>query len=261
MKKQSGFSLVSVMVASALVGGLALGVMHITNNVSQGQSSAQALQDETELINEVRMILENERFCRVSLAGEGPHGFPTRPVIFKKSQIDSNKGLPFELFLSDQEGEKRTMLKFSAKDPTYSTHGKVTIKSIELKMTNGKGFDYEKSLSHSDMGDIVLVLERQVTQKTTRHKEYRFPVMLGMSTNATGSTTILDCKGFAPQGQTSDQMFYLCPAGTGGWNPAGSWRYYGCTGQITTQSTCRNIHHPNSQNRPCTPIGKIIVKP
>ncbi|MCB9497000.1 MAG: hypothetical protein H6686_08980 [Fibrobacteria bacterium] len=50
---------------------------------------------------------------------------------------------------------------------------------------------------------------------------------------------------------------YRCPKGTGGWNPGGSWGSYGCQGQISSESHCSNIEHPNIQNRECTPLGTI----
>ncbi|TDP74072.1 hypothetical protein [Roseateles toxinivorans] len=52
-------------------------------------------------------------------------------------------------------------------------------------------------------------------------------------------------------------VVYQCPIGTQGWNPGGAWGYYGCQGQITTNSNCTNIEYPNNQTLNCTPIGSI----
>ena len=54
---------------------------------------------------------------------------------------------------------------------------------------------------------------------------------------------------------------FQCPYGTDGWNPGGSWASYGCNGQISNYSVCRNIEFPHEQIRNCTPIGKLKVFP
>lgn len=50
---------------------------------------------------------------------------------------------------------------------------------------------------------------------------------------------------------------YQCPNGSNGWNPGGSWGFYGCKGQITTSPTCDNIEYPYRQVLECTPLGNL----
>lgn len=58
--------------------------------------------------------------------------------------------------------------------------------------------------------------------------------------------------------ETAPTVFvYQCPNGTQGWNPGGAWGSYGCTGQITTNSTCSNIEYPHVQVLSCTPLGNL----
>ncbi|WP_275183458.1 hypothetical protein [Citrobacter freundii] len=50
---------------------------------------------------------------------------------------------------------------------------------------------------------------------------------------------------------------YQCPNGSDGWGPGGAWGFYGCQGQITTESTCLNIEYPHKQTRQCLKLGKM----
>jgi hypothetical protein len=52
---------------------------------------------------------------------------------------------------------------------------------------------------------------------------------------------------------------YQCPSGKAP-NTAlkgGPWAFYGCTGQITSQSTCQNIEWPTQETRECESIGRM----
>ncbi|PIR28810.1 MAG: hypothetical protein COV38_13985, partial [Bdellovibrionales bacterium CG11_big_fil_rev_8_21_14_0_20_38_13] len=91
---QRGFSLVSVMVAAGLVGGLALAVMQITKNSQTGLKFAESISDEIDLRENIKAIVSNPSFCRLSIAGNGAEGSPSSPVIFKKNLNDQdNEGL------------------------------------------------------------------------------------------------------------------------------------------------------------------------
>lgn len=191
--KEKGFSLTSVLVGAALLGALSLGVMQVMKNISQGQSYVKTTADEMELRTEIRMLLDEERFCRVSLAGNGAAA-PTTPVTFKKSEIDQdNEGLVFELWLSNQTGDARTIKKFSATDSTKNQYGKLKITSMKLVMNNGTGSNYDPNPVHVDLGEIRVSIEKQVSESQTRSIPLKFPVMVGMSTAADGVTTILSC--------------------------------------------------------------------
>lgn len=58
---------------------------------------------------------------------------------------------------------------------------------------------------------------------------------------------------------STSQQIYICPAGkTPGVNPGGgAWGFYGCQGQVTTQSTCVNIEYPWSEIRTCSARGQM----
>ena len=186
-----GFSLVGVMVAVGLLGAVSLGVMHLMKNIQQGQSFAKSSADEIELRTEIRMILDDDKFCKVSLAGEGPSGLPIPPVTFQKKNIDEpSEGIDVELWLSDFKGEKRTSKKFSAKDTAKSTYGRLKITSMKLIMNNQTGINYPESSWHTDIGEVRVKIEKSDEK---RHINMVFPVVVGMSTNAGGETTIYSC--------------------------------------------------------------------
>lgn len=191
---EKGFSLTSVLVAAALLGAVALGVMQVMKNIGQGQSFAKTVADEMELRTEIRMLLDEERFCRVSLAGNGPLGTPTTPVTFQKTSIDQDgEGLDVELWLSNQTGLNRTQKKFSASDTTVNKYGKLKIISMKLLMNNQTGINYSASPYHMDMGEILVKAEKSVSETQTPIIPMKFPVMVSMSTASDGTSTLLSC--------------------------------------------------------------------
>jgi len=51
---------------------------------------------------------------------------------------------------------------------------------------------------------------------------------------------------------------FRCPTGKSpGWGPGGACGSYGCEGQISTNSTCKNIEYPHEDVRACEPIGSL----
>jgi hypothetical protein len=66
------------------------------------------------------------------------------------------------------------------------------------------------------------------------------------------------------ESQSTGASFYQCPefASHGpGSIGGGSWGFYGCQGQITTQSTCSVIEFPSRKDYSCTPVGKLRIVP
>lgn len=211
MINNKGFSLVSVMVAAGLLGGLAIGVMQLFENINKGQNFAQSIADELDLRSEVNLILGNEKHCRISLAGEGDKGSPTTPVTFSKSNIDdATEGLDIELFLANQDGNARTLKKLSSSDVSKNKFGKLEINSVKLIMSNPTtpaGEDYLESTGHNDVGEIVVTFTKKLTSSTDRQLKISFPVNVGMMTNSSRETTILSCS----KEVESDQGNYTYP--------------------------------------------------
>lgn len=63
-------------------------------------------------------------------------------------------------------------------------------------------------------------------------------------------------------GGVQGPIVYQCPDGYwGGSCGGGAWGFYGCTGQITTASTCTVIEYSNVCSHACTPLGHILITP
>ncbi len=179
--------------------------MQMTKNMRDVQNFAQTNSDEVEFETSVRLLLNDEKHCRVSLAGNGPSGVPSDPVVFKKSEIDDEtaEGLDIALYFANQAGDQRTLKKFNGQDnpgtDDKSKFGKLTIKSLKLIMNNptGAGADYNNSSAHNDIGIIRAVLSKKMSSTQTREIISDFAVNVGMATGqspeSSGETRILTC--------------------------------------------------------------------
>lgn len=187
-----GFSLVQVLVAAGIMGGLALGVMQITQNLNQVMTNATSTQDQITLFSEIDQILKNESSCRVSLAGEN---FEPSSYSVKKSQIDgtASYGQNVELFFSSTDGKTRAQKRFSPTEEGLKKYGSVTVENIQLFLDNGTGFDYPASDRHVDQGTIRVDILRRIGPGQTRLISRSFPVQLAMKTSGSGHTKILSC--------------------------------------------------------------------
>lgn len=184
------------MVAIGLAGVLSLIVMKISQNMNTVQNEAESSSEENELKLEFRMILDNSDNCTVSLAGLNP---ATNPVKFKKRDIDEipNEGLPIELYLAQKNSSgaivgrtKRFTANASDTTPTVTRPKKLKIQSIVLNMPNPpSNTNYPQSAKHSDIGRIVVMVE-----KNKRPKRIELPLVVTMSTDNSGNTTILQCR-------------------------------------------------------------------
>jgi type II secretory pathway pseudopilin PulG len=204
-KNSKGFSLVQVLVASGMMGGLTLVLLQFIKNTNDVQASTQAKSEEMELRTSIRMILDDERYCRVSIAGNGVSGFPTVPVTFKKQNVDDSatEGLDISLYYSNQTGDTRTLKKFNgANNPgtsDRSNFGKLIIKSIKLIMNNSvtPGPNYADKASHSDIGVLRAIVTRKTSMTTSRDSILDFDVIVGMATGQSpqtpGVTKLLSC--------------------------------------------------------------------
>lgn len=192
-----GFTLAQVLVAAGMLGALSLGFMQMMKNISDGQSRESASNDENELSNLIHIILNNEKFCRISLAGDGADGNPSSPVVFKKTNIDElgSEGLNVELFFSNQAGTLRTLKKISGTDTSFNKYEKIKIKSLKLVMNNDEGSNYTASSGHTDIGVLRLEYDKKNSISSYQAGKMDFNIQLRMKTDASGNTTILSCSG------------------------------------------------------------------
>jgi prepilin-type N-terminal cleavage/methylation domain-containing protein len=217
-EKNSGFTLVEIMIAIGLLGMVSVGLMRLAGNMTGIQTNARGTADQADLLNLVSLLISNPKDCAVSLAGNDP---ATSPVTFKKSNIDDliTEGLSVELWLADQAGVIRKTKKLSGTDTSVNKFSGLKINSIKLVMNNGTGSDYVASASHSDIGVLRLSFERPLTVGKTKAIIKDFPVRLGMNTDATGLTTILSCSLGGNSNVTYSDTFCTSAAG-----PCTKWR-------------------------------------
>lgn len=195
-RNDKGFSIVQVMVGIGLAGVLALVVMKISQNMSTVQNEAESSSEENELKIQLRMILDNSDHCSVSLAGLNP---ATNPVRFKKRDIDAvgSEGMTVELYQAQKNAlgqvvgrTKRFTSNASDTTPTLVRPKKIKIMSMVLNMPNPPAnTNYPQATKHSDIGSLVLMIE-----KNKRSKRLELPLVVTMSTNSTGDSTILQCR-------------------------------------------------------------------
>lgn len=191
---QRGFTLIEVLIVAGIMGLLAVGAMQLFKNVNDGQTFAASNADEQDLRTDIRLILEDERFCRVSLAGNGPLNQPEKPVLFRKANNDEDtEGLEVELWLSDQKGENRTVKKFSGKDPKFNTFGKIQIESIKVIFNNDVARDYLEMPAHGDIAELRINYLKKISSSQTRSAQLKLPIKVGMKTDSGGWTTLLTC--------------------------------------------------------------------
>jgi hypothetical protein len=276
-----GFSLVSVMVAAGLLGGLSLAVMQVMKNIGDGQNHAKSAADEAEMMVSVRMILDNPNYCKISLAGEDPVG---SPVNFEKKDIDfagveinagsafteASEGLDVDLWYSNVAGDSRTMKKFNGADNPGSNDkskfGKLNITSMKLVMNNGLGgcSDNYCEGAASDTGQLVIIYEKKVSSSKVRKMKKVFNVNVGISTDYSGLSTIGSCSFSINDIGISMIETYQCPDGnTPGWCPGGgSWYSQGCEGQFSSVPNCTNqVLGCSADTRSCVRIGNIKLTP
>lgn len=184
IRSSGGFSLAGVMVAAALMGGLSLAFMRLTKNISVGQDMAQSVADEMDLKTEIKMLLDDEKYCNASFGGYS----------FKKDEVDdpskTAEGLELPLYHADENGN-RTNVKFDATDDLYKNYGNLEIQSIRLYMPNGGA--YPASGSHTDIGELIVRVKKKIHGKTTTDKIIKIPMRVSMQTNASGETIINSC--------------------------------------------------------------------
>lgn len=186
---QVGFTLIQVVVAIGLLGGVALVFMQLMKNMGQAQSMVKTVADEIELKTEIRMILDDERYCRISLKDNS----------FQKKDVDeidkTTEGLDISLHLSNQAGDTKTLKKFNGANNVgaedKSQFGNITINTLKLYMNNptGAGPNYPSGTNQSDFGIIRAIIKKRDSQIS---KILDFSVKVTFSTTS-GITQIISC--------------------------------------------------------------------
>jgi prepilin-type N-terminal cleavage/methylation domain-containing protein len=257
LKNEKGFTLVEIIIAAGLLGFLALIATKLIGNMAQGARHVGTQYDESELRRSVSNILRDERYCRVSLAGDGPVDNPTSPVTFNKIDIDEDdEGLDVSFFISNQVGDARTTKKFNGLNNIGSLDksklGKIKIKEIKLIMNNSTGSNYTDALVHYDLGLLRVVITKKVSNTTSRDVTFDFDINLKLSTGqspeSSGETRILSCSSGASGGGISQGNMFDIVGGVGSTSSSSSigvWKMCSLNQYRTTEDNDNNYDNCN----------------
>ncbi len=206
-QNESGIGMIQVLIATAMLGALSLGVMQISKNMTDVNRNANSSLDVLMLKQEMTSILNDSKHCSASLI-DG--------ISFKKSDIDDleKEGRNIELRYSTYDG-KPGKERFSSKSLKFSKFGNIKIKNIKLVMDNVPvGVDYAAG-SNSDIGTIVVEVEKT----ENRGINFQIPVKVNFSTDATNNTTISGCAGVSASEEkllvlhSQTELVPDCPSG------------------------------------------------
>ncbi len=151
---QSGLGIVQVLIATAMLGALSLGVMQVSKNMSDVNRDAHSSLDVLMLKEEIYSIINDSEECSFSI-NDG--------IQFKRSEIDDKEteGRNLELFLARYDSVQKKRVKgekrFSATDEKFSKYGKIKIKKI--KMVLDPGSDYSEG-TITDNGYLLVDFEK-----------------------------------------------------------------------------------------------------
>lgn len=256
-KNQNGFSLVQVLIATALAGGLALVIMQIGSNMNTIDSRAKNSMDVQEMLTEIRLILDQGSSCTLSLAGNNP---ATNPVTFLRSNADnfSKPGVPIELWHGNADGSLRTNKKFSATDPAFKKRGKVEIESIRLYMLNDPTHKYSTS-GETDDGILRVRYSTMLKQnKRIQTKDFALKVTLkGQLHN--NQATIISCTRAKENGLTFKPIRNANQSDSGFVNNLDAPVTFTCPGQKAMTGE-HSIHHNGSEDRRYAFYCKDVIK-
>ena len=183
---------------AGILGTLTVGFTDLMASSLMGQQKLMEVRNISDLKNEMGMLLDSEKHCRNSLAGEGKYGAPTTPVTFKKTNIDEYKdedSVNVELFVSNQAGTKRAQKMFtyknkSSQDKNLSRYSTLAITSIKLLMnTDNQRNDYAPSEEHEDIGTLRITVQKLDGQK----ESFDIKLSVWMRTDEHQETTLLSC--------------------------------------------------------------------
>jgi hypothetical protein len=204
--------MIEVMIALAMVSGLALVIMQMSKNSSTVQTNMQGSIDHSELRVELERLLASSKDCTASLEN----------TTFQGSTIRTTP-VPVELWLADQAGVRSRKI-YSSTDLAHKTIGKLTIDNLEFTMpdyTAGTNFPFGP-------GSSKALLQVKGSKKSMENvRDFPFinkTLTLSFTTDAAGLSTITSCvlqaasvaiakQGFCTPALTPDNLNVgVCPA-------------------------------------------------
>jgi hypothetical protein len=180
-KNQGGFSLVQVLIATALAGGLSLVILQISSIQNDVSVRGQSALDEQEALSRFRNILSNPKNCTASLNALAP---------FRRSQVDSNSstpGLEIELKRVDYSGNESVAM--SASSP-HKKFGRFEIQNLKLTFPTGSGNFPTGTTSETGIIEINYL---KLHGKSDVDKRFTSEVNILVETQPNGYSKITEC--------------------------------------------------------------------
>lgn len=128
---QRGMSLVEVIIAAAILGGLGVGAMKLKSNLTKTVVTAETGSDLTAIVAEIRTILSNPRSCEATLSGNDPSSTSAGSINSVVRRV-LKTGLTAPINYSD-ENNYNDFKKYKTDDTRY---GQGKVKVIEYYLSD-----------------------------------------------------------------------------------------------------------------------------
>jgi prepilin-type N-terminal cleavage/methylation domain-containing protein len=278
VKNSKGFSLVEVMIVAGLIGGLALMVMKVQEQSAKTARTFQSQMEITQLLHEIRQVISSKENCRKTFLNLNAKNSSDEEIKYLayKNQAGNWKSK----FKADNQtvyGDGIKIVRYLLND-SYSDvdieenstyliveffRGKITSpplvrKKIKLWVETDKNFKLKNCRALS-AGNLTLeIVENDPLQECDEEGKIRYNSKIKGMEFCDGAVW----KGVGATNAGTEIKMYQCPTV----NPSasgtpGNWGFYGCQGQITSQTQCKTIEHPQVTNFSCTYVGTMVLRP
>jgi prepilin-type N-terminal cleavage/methylation domain-containing protein len=178
LNKQSGFSLMEIMIAAALMGGLALAVAKLMQDQSKAVKTIESRSEYNAVITDIRNVLSFVDSCNLTM-GAGVTDLSTTTVI------------PDIKFLPDPSQPSQFVTRYVPGE-LYG-NGNVKIKSDPSDPTVGMRLVGFQRVGSTAFGSAELLIDFIFNQNTGGTKELTRRVNLAVETQNATSTILKDC--------------------------------------------------------------------
>lgn len=182
-RSNTGFSLVQILIAIGLAGGLALILAQLSKQQATMSLRGHSNQEELEFMSQVRTLLMKQENCQASFSGLSS---------FRKVSVDeveSDNGIDLSLKRVSATGDSSTM--FSSYSP-HNRFGKINIIDIKFFLPNGVGFNYPSG-EFSDEGIIKVIYEKRTGLEGYSSRSFEVKVRALVNTNTSGESIVVNC--------------------------------------------------------------------
>ena len=191
LKNVHGFSVIGVMVAAGMMGGLSLAVSHIIKQINDGKRETQHVQDQFRVQREISLLLANRNHCTMSLHKIKDANNMDVTTRFEKLNVDEfHEAFDVELYTSDQAGNARSARVFYPGKKI----GKWTLTWLRMMLDASTG-NHTPNQTNEDTGDIIVAITKRVDGKDFT-KNIKFPIKVKVTTGPLPGpeSTLTECQ-------------------------------------------------------------------